>query len=317
MPRCPYLGLEQEGTTPFPFPSSSHHCYTSEEGLPIGQQEQERYCLTKKYSSCPLFVSQPFQEGVADKLPETVAEEKKPEVVVEPPLKETAETRSIREILAERLARAMARQKERKAGVEPPLKETVEPLPTQETLANKLADTVAEEEKPKVVVSPPLKETTRPRSIRGILADRFARAMAKQKERKAAVEPPLKKTAEPLLVEETLAGKLPEAVTPEGKPEIAVEQPPLKGILRIRPEVMPMMFKAWPWIVAGMAFLTLLCMGGLITFRILSMPPEISSPALELPSLLPGTLLLVSVVSFTGALLLIGIFLWIRRVTSR
>jgi hypothetical protein len=281
MPRCPYLGLEQDGTSPFPFPSSSHHCYISEEGIPVGQQEQERYCLTKKYSSCPLFISQPFQEEIADKLPEAVAEEKKPEVVVEPPLKEATETRSIREILADWFARAMAKHKERKAAVEPPLKETVEPLPTQEALAKKLGEAVDEERKPRVMVEPPLRET-----------------------------------AEPPLLQEMLAGKLPEAVTPERKPEIAVEQPPLKGILRIRPEVMPMIFKAWPWIVAGMAFLTLLCMGGLITFRVLSTPPEISSPPSELPSLLSGTLLLVSIVSLAGVFVLIGIFLWIRRVTT-
>jgi hypothetical protein len=316
MPRCPFLGLEEDGTAPFPFTSPSHRCYTSAEGLPIGQQEQERYCLAKKYTSCPLFLSQSFQGGLADRLPGARTGEEKPQVVAEPPLKDTVEPLSIREILADRFARAVAEEEKREAVVEPPLKDTVEPPPTREASAEEPLEAVAQEEKPEVTAESPLKDTAEPLSIREILADRFTGAVAEEEKREAMVEPPLNDAVEPPPPQQVLADKPPEAVAEEQKPE-AVAEPPLKGIVKAIPEAMPMVFKGLPWIAGGMAVLVLFCVGGAVTFRVLSNPPEISPPSVGLPSLLPGALLLVSAISFIGAVLLISLFLWIRRAPTR
>jgi hypothetical protein len=244
MPRCPYLSLGEEGTTPFPFSSSSHHCYVSEKRLPIGQKEQERYCLTRRYTSCPLFLSHSIQEGLADELPEMMVEEK-PEVVGEPPLRET-----------------------------------VGPLPIQETLVDESPEAVIEE-KPQVVLERLQKETV-----------------------------------EPLPAQEAPADRVAEAVLEREKPSIALE-PPRKGIQERGPGLMSMVFKRLPWVGAGVTFLTLLCVTVVGIYRVLSRPVEIALPSLTLSSLWPGALLLVSAISFAGAVSLAGLFLLTRRLSPR
>ena len=62
MARCPHLGLEEYRTSPFPFASASHRCYVSLPGVPVGQKEQEKYCLSDNHRSCPLFPFDPFEE---------------------------------------------------------------------------------------------------------------------------------------------------------------------------------------------------------------------------------------------------------------
>jgi len=245
MARCPYLSLEEEGTTPFPFSSPSHCCYVSRMGLPIGQQEQDRYCLTKKHTSCPLFLSQSLVEEAADELPEAVVEEEEPEVMVKPPLRER-----------------------------------MEPLPTRQRVADEPLQAVVEE-KPEVVVEPPLKEV-----------------------------------AEALPTQEALAHKPVEAAVKEGRARVTVG-PLLQEAERVGSAAISMALRALPWLVAGAVFLTILCIGGLVIFRVLSSPPEIAFPSFGLPSVSPGLLLLVSVISFAGAVLLIGLFLWTLRATTR
>jgi len=68
--RCPHLGLEEPGTSPFPFPSPSHHCYVSLPGVTVGQREQRRYCLTRRHTTCPLFPSPPLEETPLAATPE-------------------------------------------------------------------------------------------------------------------------------------------------------------------------------------------------------------------------------------------------------
>jgi len=281
MTRCPYLGLEEEGTTPFPFSSSSHHCYVSKKGLRIDQQEQERYCLAKRYTSCPLFLSQSSQEGLADRLPEAVVKEEKPEVVLEPPLRET-----------------------------------VEPLAIEERLADKPVEAVVKDEKPEPVVEAPLKERVEPLPIREGLVDKPVEALVEEK-LEVVVEAPLKERLEPLPIEEGLADKVPKTVAEGEKPQI-VMKPSVKETQKTGPRAISVVFKALPWIGAGVVFLTLLCVSGVIVFRVLTSPPEIAFPSFSgLPSLWPGALLLVSVISFAGAVLLLGLFLWTRRAITR
>lgn len=270
MPRCPYLSLGEEGTTPFPFSSSSHRCYVSEKRLPIGQREQERYCLTRRYTSCPLFLSQSIQEGLADELSEAVVEEK-PEVVAEPPLKETVQPLPIREALVDDSLKAVIEERP-EVVVEPLPKETVEPLPIQEALVDESLKEVMEE-KPEVVV-------------------------------------------EPLSAQESPADKVAEAVVEREKPSIAVA--PLRGELQqMGPGPMSILFKRLPWVAAGVAFLTLLCVTGVAIYRVLSRPVEIALPSFTLSSLWPGALLLVSAISFAGAVSLAGLFLLTRRLSPK
>jgi hypothetical protein len=89
--RCPHLGLEEYGTSPFPFPSPSHHCYLTLPGLPVGQREQQRYCLSKRYEDCPLFLSHYSQDALAARLPEDTPATVGPEAAVESPVREHME----------------------------------------------------------------------------------------------------------------------------------------------------------------------------------------------------------------------------------
>ena len=85
--------------------------------------------------------------------------------------------------------------------------------------------------------------------------------------------------------------------------DLPSEPPP--GITAVR-------FKGLPWAVTGVAALALLCLGALATGVVVGLASGIDISTLRLPT--PGSsLLLVSGVSFDGAVLLIGLLLWARR----
>ena len=102
MARCPHLGLEEMGSSPFPFSSVSHHCYVSMPGRPAGQREQETYCLTKRHATCPLFPSPPEEEMLVVAVPEAMPESVEPEAVVRTRATEVIETREVQERLPDR-----------------------------------------------------------------------------------------------------------------------------------------------------------------------------------------------------------------------
>ncbi|MGB3903704.1 MAG: hypothetical protein WBB22_02165 [Anaerolineae bacterium] len=213
-------------------------------GLPIGQKEQERYCLTKRYTSCPLFLSQSIQERPAERI-------------------------------------AMAEAVRREVAAEPRLGEPMETLPAQEGPPDKRAEVVLTETGPE-----------------------------------PAVEVPLKEKIEPLLGQELLANELSAAEVRAEEPSIVVEPPP-STIPTTGTGAKSVVFRALPWIAAGTVLVTLLCFGAVISVRVVGTSPDISLPSLRLSSLWPGALLLVSVTSFVGAILLIGLFLWTRRSGSK
>ena len=246
MARCPHLGLEEYGTSPFPFPSSSHRCYISSAELPIGQKEQQTYCLAKRYSSCPLFLSQSIQQRLPTKIPEAIAGEARVELAVEPP-------------------------------PEAP----VEPIPAQEGPADKSAEVVLTGKGPEPIVELPPKEKVEPLLSQEVLADELLAAEARAEEPSIVVEPT------PITIPTTGTGA--------------------KSVV----------FRALPWIAAGTVLVTLLCFGSVISVRVVGTSPDISLPSLRLSSLWPGALLLVSVASFVGAILLIGLFLWTRHSGSK
>ncbi len=97
MARCPHLGLEEMGSSPFSFPSVSHHCYVSVPGRPAGQREQETYCLTNRHVTCPLFPSPPEEEVLVVAVPEPMPEIVEPETVERTRATEAIETREVQE----------------------------------------------------------------------------------------------------------------------------------------------------------------------------------------------------------------------------
>jgi hypothetical protein len=99
---CPHLGLEEMEFSPFPFPSVSHHCYATMPGQPADQREQRRYCLTKRYTTCPHFPSPPEEEMLSVTVPEAIPESVEPEAVVRTRATEVIETREVQERLPDR-----------------------------------------------------------------------------------------------------------------------------------------------------------------------------------------------------------------------
>jgi hypothetical protein len=101
--------------------------------------------------------------------------------------------------------------------------------------------------------------------------------------------------------EETGAGEEP---APVAAPEIAVK-------------TTPWLTRALPWAAAGVAVVALACIGALLALYVAGPLSRISLPTLQLPSLCPGSLLLLSGASFAGAALLLGLLLWSRRGSVR
>jgi len=159
MAQCPHLSLEEYGTTPFPFPSSSHRCYVSEVRLPIGQQEQERYCLTKKYPSCPLFLSQSVREKPADEPSPPMARPARPEVAVEPPREEPVEALPTQEEPVEKPIEVLRIDRSPEPVVKQPLTDKVEPPLRQEGLTGEPPPADASGKPPSVVAEPSLSKT--------------------------------------------------------------------------------------------------------------------------------------------------------------
>ena len=240
MARCPHLGLEEPGTSPFPFPSVSHHCYVSLPGVTVGQREQRRYCLTRRHATCPLFPSPPL-----DETPQAAAPE---------PALVGADMGQVEASLPQELLVAPKVQ-ERPVDI-------LRAVPPRETPPEPVARAAAKEP-----VKPPIERET------------------------VAEHPPT------ICVAEEVTGKV-EEPAPDTSPETALKGPVLRGVL--------------PWLAAGVAVLGFLCIGALAGLYVAGPISGISRTTLQLPSLCPGSLLLVSGASFAGAGLLLGLLLWAR-----
>jgi len=239
--RCPHLWLVEYGESPFPFPSVSHHCYVSLPGVTVGQREQRRYCLTKRYTTCPLFPSPPEEEMLAAAA-EPVLEGTEPVAAMEPLAQEPAEKR----------------EPER-----PPAR------PPEKIIAPELG--------PEPVVGLASREPVRPPVAEEILVEPGPVAMATTPESSAIVEPARDVPSEPT------------------------------------PRITLVRFRALPWAVAGVAALALLCIGAVVVAGLAGLASGIDISTLQLPSLGSSLLLVVSGVSFVGAILLLALLLWARR----
>lgn len=232
MARCPHLGLEEHGTSPFPFPSPSHHCYLTMPELPVGQREQKRYCLSKRYQDCPLFLSQ----YARDVLAATVG----PEAAVESPLAE----------------------------------------PT-EAMVGIAGHTGAPEEPAEVGVAQTAPEP------------RVEPASREEVKRSTPQEMP---THEPPAAREGV--RLADAAAwPE------------TGARRVRSPAS----KALLWTASGGALLVFVCVIGLVLVGAASSFLRIDTASPQLMSSAPSLLLAVSLASFGGAILLLGLLLWALR----
>jgi len=240
--RCPHLGLEEPGTSPFPFSSPSHHCYVSLPGVTVGQREQRRYCLTRRHTTCPLFPSPPLEETPLAAAPEPAL-----------------------------------------AGAD--MEEVAVSLTQEPLVAPKV------QERPVDIPRPVLPPETAPEPV--------ARAVVKE-----PVEPPIER--------EIVAEHRPHTGVAAEETRL-VEEPALDAAPKITAKTAPGLRRALPWAAAGVAVIGFLCIGALAGLYVAGPISAISLTTLQLPSLGPGSLLLVSGASFAGAGLLLGLLLWARR----
>jgi hypothetical protein len=54
MSLCPHLGLATDPTTALRYPSTGNRCHGNRLPRSLTVQQQEAYCLTPAYASCPL-----------------------------------------------------------------------------------------------------------------------------------------------------------------------------------------------------------------------------------------------------------------------
>jgi hypothetical protein len=238
--RCPHLGLEERGTSPFPFPSPSHHCYLTMPGLPIGQREQQRYCLSKMHKDCPLLLSHYAQDLPAARVPETSPATVAPEATVESPLGEPME--------------AMTGTAGHTGTPEEPTEVGVAQTATQ-----------------------PHVEPARGEEVNAPVT----REMPIQ-------EPPV--AQEGVGVAETAAWSE-------------------TGARRVGTPVA----RALLWTASGVALLLFVCVAGLVLVRAASSSLRIDTVSLQIISRSPSGLLAVSLASFGGASLLLGLLVWTLR----
>lgn len=242
MARCPHLGLEEPGTSPFPFASPSHHCYVSLPGVTVGQREQRRYCLTRRHTTCPLFPSPPLEETPLAAAPEPV------------------------------WLRTDMEEVELSLPQEPLVVPVVQERPVDIPMAVRPPETP-----PEPVAREVVKEPVKPQIDGETVAEHPPRTFVAAEETRAVEEPAL-----------------------DAAPEITAKTAP--GLRR------PL-----PWAAAGVAAVALPCIGVLVALYTAGPISGISLTTLQLPSLCPGSLLLLSGASFAGAGLLLGLLLWARR----
>jgi len=154
--RCPHLGLEEMGSSPFPFPSVSHHCRVSMPGRPAGQREQETYCLTKRHTTCPLFPSPPEEEMLVVAVPEAMPESVGPEAVARTRATEPMEAREVQERLPDRSVEILPPETGPEPIVEQPSLEEVEALLAEEILVEPGPAVWATTEESGTIVEPTL-----------------------------------------------------------------------------------------------------------------------------------------------------------------
>lgn len=116
----------------------------------------------------------------------------------------------------------------------------------------------------------------------------------------------------PSVAEKILAEPGPVAMATTQEPSVMVEHArdvpsePAPRITLVRP-------RALPWAAAGVAALAFLCFGAVVVAGLAGIASGIDISTLQWPSLGPSLLLVVSGISFVGAVLLLALLLWARH----
>jgi hypothetical protein len=116
----------------------------------------------------------------------------------------------------------------------------------------------------------------------------------------------------PPVAEESLVEPGPVAVAAAQEPSAIVE-PALDVPSEPAPRITLVRFRPLPWTVAGVGALALLCFGAVVVASLAGIASGIDISTLQLPSLGPSLLLVVSGISFVGAILLLALLLWARH----
>lgn len=276
---CPYLLLEEQGSSPFPFPSVSHRCHVTGTGVPVGQREQRTYCLVKRHTLCPFF---PVQEAVAIEL-DTILESAPP-ARAETPTKEP-------DTIAESLPPAI-------------------PVTPQIEL-----ETIPESPSPTV---PAIPSTESPPDLQAV-ADAVPEFPTPEAGEVLHVEAPIQPVAEPVAAGELERAAAeeqggtaisPEPAAPARTHPAAKETAPARIALRPMPQL-PSRALAWTAVVASVC-MVMLCIGALTVYGVARVAAT-GLPSFGTAELLPAVLLFLSVVSFLVAFALVGLLLWARR----
>jgi len=288
--RCPHLGLGEHGTTPFPFPSPSHHCYLATPALLVGQREQQHYCLSKRYKECPLYVSRFPQETLDARVPETTPARLGAEAAVESPLKERVEAREADEQTRDEAPQVAVPPKAPEPAVQPASMKEMEPPAPREPLA----------EEPLVIKDKlGVPEPT---------LDKVAESVTPRVARKPDIEPARMEEVErprsgEVLVQEPSLSAADDEVTGAAEPSPEGDARPRR--LRVSSKVL--------WTAMGGAFLLFVCVGGLVVVGVVSSSLGIDAASLLHISSAPNALLVVSVASFLGAIPLLALVIWVLR----
>jgi hypothetical protein len=275
--RCPHLGLEEHGTTPFPFPSPSHHCYLTTPALPVGQREQQRYCLSKRYQDCPLYASHFPQETLVARVPET-----------------TPASLGLR------------------ADVESPLREPVEAVEAEEQTREPAAEkaTGMRETEPSAPREPLAEEPVVARQGAGVTEaarDKATEVVTRQAAPEPRIEPASIEEVERPLHGEALIQQPP--VAPAGDGVTGASEAWTEVPARARSPVS----KTLLWTALGGAFLIFICVGGLAVVGVASSSLGIDPASLLHITPAPSALLVVSLASFLGAVPLLALLIWVLR----
>jgi hypothetical protein len=274
--RCPHLGLEEQGTSPFPFPSPSHHCYLTTPGLPVGQREQQRYCLSKRYQDCPLYASHFGQEKLVARVPETTPASLSPEAGVESPLREPVEAVEAEEQTREPAVKATGMRE-------------IEPSAPREPLA----------EEPLVA-----KEGA---GVTEAARDKATEIVTSQAAPEPGLEPASMEEVERPLHREAPIQEPP--VAPAGEVVRGAADPSPATRARARSPVS----KTLLWTALGGALLIFVCVGGLAVVGVTSSSLGIDPASLLHITPAPSALLVVSLASFLGAVPLLALLIWVLR----
>jgi len=173
-------------------------------------------------------------------------------------------------------------------------------------------EAVPESVEPAAVASTRATEVIETRQVQERLPDRSVEILPPETSPEPIVEQPSLEEIKAPVAEKVLVepGPVAMATTQESS---AIVEPARDVPSEPTPRITLVRFRALPWAVAGVAAVALLCIGAVLVAGLAGLASGIDISTLQLPSLGSSLLLVVSGVSFVGAILLLALLLWARR----